>query len=726
MMDDGREQSNASSNGTNGVTQFLRHFSPRKADGLQGKTINRFRSLKAFPSNVSTVNDTISPNSVTASLNPATTLFLKKKSSRKMFKAEEEEIAFDGSNDGTRLGICPPCYDIPGLLLDGAVTPASDREVSFSNHLAARTTSASSTPNLFSSIAIWEESCPVELQINDPQLSPQKSVGSCESDDFNEENSFNTSASLPIHSPRNKKYCSSGSSVSSALMNKAKSIVFRSRDKDCNNSISSHTSRSRSSTMNSTKSVKDTDLALATNIKIFLLLVEPKSKVFELIQLFYPRKGTKVGDLLKMIPKNASEPTLASQSYVGVTRPKRRAEPTFNLNFLASNSVHNSTHPTAGIGHGEVIVAIPAHTTTREIVVLAKQILASSHIRKLIHLPKDHDITVKKTSSKKVKRRHDKDGSEESTEKLSYSSAATLTPCKITAVESLSPQDKKNLKNTQKTLKAVSFLDEICTDDLKRAINYANVANEEAGRSPCPSPGFSESDRVDTVISEDKAVEFPHGMLDAYLSKDDVMKICSTPTSSHIPNIEITSSCSMADDTGGTDTEDDTMSCEGSMSSSFHSWAQRLDSSISRLPKKCILLEQQKMTSSIEKLEKKKRNYMIKQLKRVAALVLFLSVLRYHLDPRGIQASHLQRMNVLFQPMRLLGFLHFCLSFVLFAKLQRYYLRSKMIQAPPKSRCPAIRWMTKLSKRVRNSSSSLHSVPRDPPPIPVPNDIHFA
>jgi hypothetical protein len=272
----------------------------------------------------------------------------------------------------------------------------------------------------------------------------------------------------------------------------------------------------------------------------------------------------------------------------------------------------------------------------------------------------------------------------------------------------------------------VSFLDEMCTDDLKRAINYANVANEEAGRSPCPSPAscFSESVLVGSALSEDKTVEFPRDMLDAYLSKDDVMKICSTPTSSNIPNIEITSSCSMADDVCGTETEDDTVSCDESVSCSFHSWAQSLDSSISRVPKKNILLEQRKIIASTEKLEKKKRNHMIKQMKRVAVLLFVFSVLRYHLDPAGVQARHLQRMNVLFQPMGLIGFLHFIVSFALLAKLQLYNIRSKMTQALPKSRCPAIRWMAKLSRKIHRSSSS-RSEPHDPPQFSVPHNIHF-
>ena len=44
--------------------------------------------------------------------------------------------------------------------------------------------------------------------------------------------------------------------------------------------------------------------------KIFLLLLQPESKIFELIQLIYMPNDTTVGKIIQMIPENATEPAL--------------------------------------------------------------------------------------------------------------------------------------------------------------------------------------------------------------------------------------------------------------------------------------------------------------------------------------------------------------------------------------------------------------------------------
>jgi hypothetical protein len=735
MSEENGAHGNSTNSAANGVTHFLRHFSPRNksTDGSQMNALHRFRNLgrKALLQAPSTGDSTVSPVSVTVPWNQPTR-FTKKNMSGKL-KGEEEVITFDGSSEAKRLGICPTCYDVPETFpIDATPSKTSHQEVCFVNHENVNhdsNTPTLSLPNLFSSVAIWEESCRMELESSEPQVSPQKSLGSLDSDKsdgMNDEYDCSVSISRPTN-PRsvfrnNNSNLSSGGSVSSVLMSKAKAIVQRAREKENYSSASGRMSRSLSPMPTSSKSVSAPDTTLSATVKIFLLLVEPKSKVFELIQLVYPRKNTKVSDLLKMIPKNATENTLGMQAYVGITRPKRRADPIININLLASNSVYNTCHPTAGIGQGEIIVAIPARASTKEIVILAKQILASSHIQKLIAKSKEQGGASEDSGRKGVKkRRGSKDGSIGSgtSPKSSSQSSKTFTPRKATSVEAIS-EEEKIVCNTARSPKVVTFLNENCTDELKRAIDNANVANEEAGRSPCqtPTPFLSESVVVGSASSKDKTLSFPRDMLDAYLSKDAVVKMCSTPNSNKIPNIECTSSSSMVDDTGDADSDDDALSCDGSMSSSFHSWTQSLDNSAFMLAKKAAAFEEQEITAWTrqQQLRKKKRNALAKQVKRLAVTIFVVSIIRYHLDPNGMNATDNQRQIVLHQPMGIIGFLQFFLSFAVFLKLQIFYRLSKT-NPRPRSRCPTMRLISKVHKTLYGShvysGAHEHTVPTD-------------
>lgn len=118
-------------------------------------------------------------------------------------------------------------------------------------------------------------------------------------------------------------------------------------------------------------------------VNIFLLLVEPHTKVFELIDLTYPRLKTTIGDLLRMIPRHATLPSLTTQRYIGLTRPYKKHDPLTDLRMLASNSVFHAK-VTADLRPGEVVLAIPAHTSARNMVQLAKPILANPKIQQML------------------------------------------------------------------------------------------------------------------------------------------------------------------------------------------------------------------------------------------------------------------------------------------------------------------------------------------------------
>lgn len=115
--------------------------------------------------------------------------------------------------------------------------------------------------------------------------------------------------------------------------------------------------------------------------KIFLLLLQPQSKIFELIQLLYSPHDTTVGDLLKLIPLNATEQALGTQDYVGLCRPKTNQE-LLDLDLLATTS--HMAVPSAQIVLGEILVAIPKGYTGDTVANLSKQILSNPKIVKLL------------------------------------------------------------------------------------------------------------------------------------------------------------------------------------------------------------------------------------------------------------------------------------------------------------------------------------------------------
>ena len=117
--------------------------------------------------------------------------------------------------------------------------------------------------------------------------------------------------------------------------------------------------------------------------KIFLLLLQPKLKTFELIQLIYSPTDTTIGDIIAMIPDNATEPALGSQTYSGLCRPKTEEE-IVDHELLASEPRTNTGVNSAKITLGEILVAIPEGYTGADVAVLAKQILSNPKIVKLL------------------------------------------------------------------------------------------------------------------------------------------------------------------------------------------------------------------------------------------------------------------------------------------------------------------------------------------------------
>mmetsp|Transcript_6339 Transcript_6339/g.15704 ORF Transcript_6339/g.15704 Transcript_6339/m.15704 type:complete len:594 (+) Transcript_6339:189-1970(+) len=121
----------------------------------------------------------------------------------------------------------------------------------------------------------------------------------------------------------------------------------------------------------------------SNSYKIFLLLLQPKLKTFELIQLIYSPTDTTIGDIISMIPDNATEAALGSQTYTGLCRPKTEEE-IVDHELLASEPRANTSVDSAKITLGEILVAIPYGYNGADVAVLAKQILSNPKIVKLL------------------------------------------------------------------------------------------------------------------------------------------------------------------------------------------------------------------------------------------------------------------------------------------------------------------------------------------------------
>ena len=138
-------------------------------------------------------------------------------------------------------------------------------------------------------------------------------------------------------------------------------------------------------------------------IKIFLLLLQPNAKIFELIQLLYPASTTTIGDIIGLIPSNATEKELGAQKYVGICRPKKRSPEITNVEQLAS---HPTDETSAKIVYGEVFVAIPHGFTAKHVVALSKQILSNPKIQTLLTKSSSKQNRVRSAKTAKHKTTH--------------------------------------------------------------------------------------------------------------------------------------------------------------------------------------------------------------------------------------------------------------------------------------------------------------------------------
>mmetsp|Transcript_13388 Transcript_13388/g.15611 ORF Transcript_13388/g.15611 Transcript_13388/m.15611 type:complete len:1147 (-) Transcript_13388:493-3933(-) len=125
------------------------------------------------------------------------------------------------------------------------------------------------------------------------------------------------------------------------------------------------------------------DLGLFT---IFMLLIQPTQKIFELIRINYNPSTTTLQDLLDMIPENCSEEDLSNQNYIGFTRPNAKSSSSRSMTDLTMTaSVMARDGSCARIVCGELMAAIPDGYSGKETQILARHIMKNPNIVKLLN-----------------------------------------------------------------------------------------------------------------------------------------------------------------------------------------------------------------------------------------------------------------------------------------------------------------------------------------------------
>jgi hypothetical protein len=144
------------------------------------------------------------------------------------------------------------------------------------------------------------------------------------------------------------------------------------------NAVSSSVPKTRPNVLSASQVSIASPVALVEPYKIFLLLILPKSKIFEIIQVLYSPSNTTVRNLLDMIPINATEPALGSQEYSSLCRPKDGIP--IKPSILASSQDKDN----AGIVRGEMLVAIPKGYSGSLCARISTPILSNPKVRKLL------------------------------------------------------------------------------------------------------------------------------------------------------------------------------------------------------------------------------------------------------------------------------------------------------------------------------------------------------
>jgi len=112
--------------------------------------------------------------------------------------------------------------------------------------------------------------------------------------------------------------------------------------------------------------------------QLFVLLLEPIERKFEMVQVDADLSRVTVGEIVRMISKKSTVPLLANQMYRGLCRPKDGIE--MCLPDTPAGKVPGGWR----IVEGEILVAIPHNCTGRDCILMAQPILRNPKVVRLL------------------------------------------------------------------------------------------------------------------------------------------------------------------------------------------------------------------------------------------------------------------------------------------------------------------------------------------------------
>lgn len=122
-----------------------------------------------------------------------------------------------------------------------------------------------------------------------------------------------------------------------------------------------------------TRSSKDN----LTNLQLVLLLMDPSSRRFELLQLEFDSDKARVSDIIAQIPLSVTEEAIRNLSFTGV--------------IDSSAQVMNGSVRLVDFCTGKtILVAVPEGTTAKECMKLARPILCDKKVEQMVSKRKKH------------------------------------------------------------------------------------------------------------------------------------------------------------------------------------------------------------------------------------------------------------------------------------------------------------------------------------------------
>jgi hypothetical protein len=386
------------------------------------------------------------------------------------------------------------------------------------------------------------------------------------------------------------------------------------------------------------------------DFKIYLLLLHPKSKIFELIQLFFDPSTTTIRDVMSMIPDNATEKALGTQAYTGLVRPQKNdedEEEITNLDLLVQN--YDNMRKSAQIMKKEVLIAVPEGYSGKECAILSQGILRNPRIRKLLE----------GRSSRKSHRRRRR------------SSA-------LKSVEVLDRHDEEKPTETESLVHYESIQEAM--EKAEKAAAVANAAVHELPRRRSLVMAVGKTFRY-TVDHNGKG-PIPDISLESALQSLDGSSVSASLTDVSERSYSMHSYENSIDRT------------EYSLDKSLSSWSRSLDSSFAGASivrngvNASTLGESHGQPPLMANPALRRRSKQMKMVARVAVGVVILMCTSYFADSNGFASRHWRRM-AFYQPMGLPGLVQVVLIFMTLVKIQFVCIFPAMHSSNcSKSRCP--------------------------------------